>query len=158
MLCLRDVVEIDATPECVFDWFRHLDVNYRSWHPNHVSCRFVRGRGLESGAVLYAEEYLHGRLHRLRFTLEEVDPGRELKFKVFPGLRGVFRMRPTDRGTELVAELLLGLSIPVLGPFVDRVIQSLFRTRIDALRRHMHEEGVQLRALLSTNDATTRAI
>lgn len=149
MLCLRDVVEIEAPPERVFDWFRHLEDNYRSWHRAHVSCTYVRGRGLEDGAVLCAEEYLHGRLHRLKFMLTEIEAGREFKYRIFPGIRGGFRMRPTDRGTELVAELFLGWSIPLIGGLIDRALESLFPKHIAALRQHMKEEGLNLRALLS---------
>jgi hypothetical protein len=149
MLCLRDVVEIDAPPERVFDWFQHLDENYRSWHPDHVSCRYLEGSALEDGSVLYAEEYLHGRLHRLKFTLVEVIPGRELHYRIFPGLSGGFRIRPTDRGTELVAEIFLGWSIPLIGALLDAALRALLSRHIDAIRQHMNEEGVNLKTLLS---------
>lgn len=158
MLCLRDVVELDASPERVFEWFRHLEENYRSWHPDHVSCHYVRGRGLEDGAVLYAEEYLHGRLHRLKFTLTEVEPEREFSFKIFPGVRGGFRMRSTERCTELVAELFLGWSVPLIGDTIDRALEALFRKQIAALRQHMKEEGVNLRALLFPEGAAAPSV
>ncbi len=149
MLSLRDVVEIEASSERVFDWFRHLEDNYCSWHPAHVSCSYVRGRALEDGSVLYAEEYLDGRLHRLKFTLTEVGAGREFKYRVRPGVRGRFRMRPTEGGTELVAEIFLGWSIPLIGALLDAALKALLSKPIEAIRQHMREVGVNLRALLS---------
>lgn len=149
MLILRDVVEIETSPERIFDWFRHLDDNYLSWHPAHVSCAYIGGDDLEAGSVLRVEEYLHGRLHRLKLTLTEVQPARELKYRILPGVSGGFRMTPAGRGTELVAELFLGLSIPFLGTLLDAVLRVLFSSHIEAIRQHMREEGINLRALLS---------
>ena len=155
MLVLRDTIEIETTPEQIFEWFRHLDDNYRSWHPDHVSCRYVRGHDLQDGSVLYAEEYLHGRLHRFKFRLTEVEAGREFKYRIFPGVRGGFRLRPTERGTEFVAEIFLGWSIPILGALSDAVLNVFFSDHIEAIRRHMRDEGIHLRALLSEETASS---
>jgi hypothetical protein len=72
MLVIRDTVSIDATASDVFHWFEHIDENYLAWHPSHVSCRYVKGQGLKEGVVIYAEEYLHGKLHKLKLCLTEV--------------------------------------------------------------------------------------
>ncbi|HET6947213.1 MAG TPA: SRPBCC family protein [bacterium] len=149
MIVLRDRVEIEATPERVFEWFWHLDANYRSWHPAHVSCRYLRGRGLANGSVLYAEEYLHGKLHGLRFSLMNVVPDRGFSYRVFPGLRGEFRMRPTDHQTELVAEIRVGWTMPGIGAAVDAVLRIVLGRVLTDLQQHMREEGVNLRRLLA---------
>jgi hypothetical protein len=154
MLVSRDTVEIDTPPERIFEWFCHLDDNYRSWHPDHVSCRHVRGHDLQDGAVLYAEEYLHGRLHRLKFRLTEVEAGREFRYRIFPGVSGGFRTRPTEKGTEFVAEIFLGWSVPVFGGLVDAILKVLFSNHVGAIRQHMREEGINLRALLSAGTAS----
>ena len=33
MITLRDTIEIQTSPEKIFQWFTHLDRNFRSWHP-----------------------------------------------------------------------------------------------------------------------------
>jgi hypothetical protein len=58
-------------------------------------------------------------------------------------------MRPTDGGTELVAEIFLGWSIPLIGALLDAALKALLSKHIEAIRQHMREEGVNLRALLS---------
>lgn len=61
MILLRDVVEIEASPEQAFDWLAHFQEDYLAWHPDHVECQYVKGTSiLEVGSVLYIEEYLHG--------------------------------------------------------------------------------------------------
>lgn len=156
MLVLRDTVEIRTPPERVFEWFQHLEDNYRSWHPDHVSCRYLHGRALEDGAVLCAEEYLHGRLHRLRFRLTEVEAGREIEYRIYPGVSGRFRLRPTNGSTEVLAEIFLGFSFPILGTLVDSFLEIFFSGHIESIRQHMIEEGVHLRALLSREDVPSQ--
>lgn len=104
MIVLRDAVEIEATPERIFDWFRHLEKNYRSWHPAHVACKYVRKSELQDGSVLYAEEYLHGRLHRPKFRLTEVAPVRGLYLTgadiCSAGMAGTAVLLPTSTRSE----------------------------------------------------------
>lgn len=149
MIVLRDLVEIEAEPQRVFEWFRHLEDNYEAWHPSHVASRYVRGHGLEAGSVLHVEEYLHGKLHRLDLEVTEVEEGRGFEYRALPGVHGRFRMRPVERGTELLAELDFGWRFPLVGRLIDAVARWLLSRRLDALRRHMREEGLSLRELLT---------
>ena len=34
---LRDTIEINASPEKIFNWLEHFDDNYLDWHPDHVN-------------------------------------------------------------------------------------------------------------------------
>lgn len=71
MINLKDSIEIKATPEKVFEWLvqRLKDKeSYQAWHPDHVDIRWIKGEPLQEGSILYAEEYLHGDLHRLILT------------------------------------------------------------------------------------------
>jgi hypothetical protein len=53
MATLNDSIEIEATPEDVFDWFKNLKTGeeYRAWHPNHVDWYRVK---CEGGCVVTA--------------------------------------------------------------------------------------------------------
>ena len=155
MIRLRDVINIETAPGKVYDWFLHLEDNYLSWHPAHVSCKYLKGNPLEDGAVLYAEEYLHGRLHKLKFKLREAVPKREFTYQIYPGLGGAFKIRPTETGTEFTAQIDIGWSIPFLGTLLDRFLETAFSGHIESIRQHMKEEGVNLRTLLS--NAANRA-
>ena len=155
MLVLKDSVEIHAQAGDAYEWFRNLEDNYRDWHPDHVSCRYVRGNPLEIGSVLCAEEYLHGQLHKLSFKLTSVEPGRAFNYRIAPGLRGGFRITPTKSGAELQAELCIGWSLPIIGPLGDFVVKKFFATELKDLRIHMREEGQNLSRLLSTPEITS---
>jgi hypothetical protein len=58
---------------------------------------------------------------------------------------------PTEWGTEFVAEIFLGWSIPIVGALSDAVLNVFFSDHIESIRQHMKEEGINLRALLSSS-------
>jgi hypothetical protein len=150
MLILEDSVELPAQPSAVYDWFRDLPDNYRDWHPDHVSCRYIKGNPLEVGSVLSVEEYLHGQLHELRLILTSIEPNACIGYKIAPGLHGGFRFTPTESGTKLEAKLYIGWRAPGIGRGVDYVVARLFATRIAELRGHMREESQNLLDLFNT--------
>ncbi len=41
----RHEIEMAASPESVYSFFEHIEENYRAWHPDHVSFRWVAGGG-----------------------------------------------------------------------------------------------------------------
>ena len=80
---LEHSIEIRTTPGKIFEFFRqlHLDDNYRKWHPDdHVLIRWVKGKPWEEGSVVYAEQYAHGKLHKLKYIIMKVVPDREIEF------------------------------------------------------------------------------
>ena len=36
-------------------------------HKDHTICKWIIGKPFEKGSVLYAEEYLHDKLHKMKF-------------------------------------------------------------------------------------------
>lgn len=147
MITLCDEVEIHATPAQVFAWIADLPAHYLEWHPDHLSCRWERGTGLAEGARLVCEERLHGEVHRLTLTATRVVPDRLLEYRM-PYGDGSFETLPSDGGAVFVAGLRLGTRIPLIGRLVDAVLIRFFGDRLLAMRTHMAEEGVNLKALL----------
>jgi hypothetical protein len=154
---LRDTVVVDASPEAVWQWLASLPEHYLDWHPDHLGARWVAGDGPEPGAVLESREILHGKPHRLRMTLTQIEPGRRLRYRVFPGMGGEFRIDPSDGGTRFTAVLALGVRLRVVGPLLDRVLRLLFGRRLAAIARHQAEEGANLKALLEGRPTPARA-
>ncbi len=150
MIEVRDEVEIRASPEQVFDWLAHLSQNYLAWHPDHRSCRYLRGEPLQVGSVVEIEELLHGKPHRMRFRVTAVDPNARLRYRIAGFGEGGFAAEPRDGGVLFVADLRIGTRVLVVGALVDAVLAGLFRGRIEALCRHMAEEGQNLKRLLET--------
>lgn len=146
MIELRDTVIIEARPEAVWSWLESMPEHILEWHPDHRSARWVRHHGFVPGAAMEVEEVLHGRLHRLRMTLAEVDPGRMVRYRLFPGCGGEFDLKAVDGGTEFTAVIRMGTS--GAGRLVDGLLRTVLGTRIEAIARHQAEEGANLKALL----------
>jgi len=80
-MILTDSIEIEATPEKIFDFFVRIDENYKAWHPDdHVEFRWIKGKPLEEGAIGYFEEYLHGKLHKAKVLYTKIVPNREIEY------------------------------------------------------------------------------
>ena len=152
MILLRDEIEIKAPPEKVFDWLKHFKENYLNWHPDHTECRFVKGSSiLEIGSVLCVEEYLHGKLHKLKLRPTKVISNSLLKYKAGFGIRGAFEIKPKENSLLFIAEICIGSKFPVLGWIFDKIMHHLLSDRLEALKKHMAEEGENLKRLLENN-------
>ena len=88
MINLKDSIEVKASPEKVFQWLmqRMKDKeSYQAWHPDHVDIRWIKGEPLQEGSIVYAEEYLHGDLHKLKFRITKIVPNRLIEYRcLFP--------------------------------------------------------------------------
>lgn len=145
---LRDSIEIDVPPERVFDWLMHFVENYRSWHPAHGECRWIRGKPFEIGSVLYAEEYLHDELHKLKFKMTKIVPNKGCKFRLlFPVSiivpNGEFEVEPTETGSRFTATLYSRFG---------RLLSVFAKKEMKALEQHMREESINLRRLLEKGE------
>lgn len=148
MIELRDRVTIRAPADAVWNWLEAMPDHYLEWHPDHVDARWLSGGALVPGAVLESREILHGKPHRLRMTLTDVQPGRRVRYRLFPGLNGEFSVSDVNGESAFTAVVAIGLPTPVIGPIVDRLIRLMLGSRIEAIARHQAEEGANLKALL----------
>ena len=146
---ISDTVEINATPGEVVEWLTHLDRHYRQWHPGHRDCYWLRGEQAAVGSVLYAEEILHGKLHKLRYLITAIDGGHSVQFRLLGSIgllvpRGVFSVVPTATGCRFTATLY---------PRAGRLLQLLMPKQVAALVKHQQEEGVNLQRIFSRDQA-----
>ena len=97
-ITLTDSIEIRTSPEKVFDFLVHLvdDKSYRIWHPeDHIAFRWLKGKPWEEGSEVYAEEYIHGKVHKLKFIVTKVVPGKEIEY--VPSSRLLRRFFPKNQ-------------------------------------------------------------
>lgn len=141
---LVDTIHIEVPPSRVFDWLRALPTHYSDWHPDHRVATWERGRGLEPGAVLRAEERLHGKRHVVRSRLVSIEPDRDVTFAslwptslLSPG--GSFHVEPEGTGCRFTHTLRIRW--PALWAW-------LAPRRPQLLTRHMREEGENLKRIL----------
>lgn len=147
-MIIEDSIEIKAPPEKVYQWliqrFESSD-NYRDWHTEHVSVHWIKGNSTKEGSVLYAEEYLHGGLHKLKFLVTKIEMNRRIEYRLlFPASllipKNGFIFTSKGRGTSVftATSTLRG----------GHIFERLFKQRIQALRQHMKEEGENMKAAL----------
>ena len=148
MITLQDSIRINRQPAIIFEWFNHFVENYKSWHPDHVKAKWVKGKNFEKGSILYAEEYLGGRLEKLSFKITNCIENELIEYKLlFPESiicsGGSFAIQPHDNGSIFTA----ALTFPFGGLFL-----KITKQRAEALRTHMKEEGENLKSLLENRD------
>ncbi len=80
---LTDSIEIETASENIFKFLTSIvdDQSYRAWHEDdHIGFRFLKGQNWAEGSVIYAEEYIHGKLHKLKFKITKVVPNKKLEY------------------------------------------------------------------------------
>jgi len=80
---LTDSIKSKTTPESIFNFLTSIvdDDSYRAWHKeDHVSLRWLKGQPWVEGSVIYAEEYIHGKLHKLKFKITKIVPNERIEY------------------------------------------------------------------------------
>lgn len=152
MINLKDTIEVKARPEEVFAWLtqRMRDKeSYRAWHPDHVDIRWIKGEPLQEGSIVYAEEYLHGDLHKLKLRITRIVPNRLIEY------RSVFPMSLLAPGNKFIIEPHGHDSCVFTAMGSLRIPRWLFvrlhrkhEHKIEAAQQHMKEEGQNLKKAL----------
>ena len=85
-LILKHSIEINTTPEKIWEFFVNLDKNYTTWHPeDHIVFRWTAGKPLEVGARFYSEQYAMGEIHTFKGYVSRIIPNREIEMRfAFP--------------------------------------------------------------------------
>jgi hypothetical protein len=136
---------IRAAPEEVFAFFAGMETNYGRWHPDHRWFRWIDPPALEPGVRFQFQERLDGKLLTKTVRFTRIEPGTLIAFAPTSRLfrlvlpRIAFHIRPTDGGVTVTQELQIRTG--PLGAWINR-------REFDAVRRHMREEGENLRRLL----------
>lgn len=151
-MLLRHEIDIDCSAEALFNWLGAIDQHYLQWHPDHISCRYINGDSFEPGSILFCQEYLHGRPHKFRMRLTRHEPGERVEYSVGLGMKGVFAAEPDGDGVRFIAELQLGFRLPLIARAQDAALRRLIGWKIEALEKHMREEGENLKAIIEAED------
>ncbi|MGB5748480.1 MAG: SRPBCC family protein [Desulfobacterales bacterium] len=153
-IVIKDSIEIKTTASKVFNFLTSIvdDDSYRAWHrEDHVSFRWIKGSPWAEGSVLYAEEYIHGKLHKLKFEIIKMVPGRRIEYA--PTSRFIRKFFPKN---EFIIESREDACIfTASGTYrVGKLGKIFFKKAIDkslsSVRRHMREEGENLKIILES--------
>ncbi|MFC2099661.1 SRPBCC family protein [Candidatus Bipolaricaulota bacterium] len=161
MIRLEDTIEIDAPASEVFaklsEFLTDRD-GYLAWHSEHVDLRWFKGEPMHEGSVLCADEYLHGRLHKLRFRVTRIVPDRLISYRpLFPlsiiATGNRFRFEPLgENRCTFIADGHLRFPL-----WLFRGMHEEHEGKLAASRQHMREEGKNLkRAVEGSSDEPCR--
>ena len=151
---IRDSIEIKTTSEKVFNFLTGIvdDVSYRAWHKeDHVRFRWLKGDPWTQGSVLYAEEYIHGKLHKLKFEITTIIPGKRIEYTPTSRFIRIFFPRNKftieQRGDACLFTASGTYRVGKLGKiFFKKAIEN----GLSSVRKHMREEGENLKIILES--------
>ena len=147
METIKDTIEIKTTPQKIFDGLIKVfssQEHFKEWHKDHVRCQWLNGKPFEEGSILYVEEHLHGKLHKMRFLSTQLEPNRRIEYRLlFPMSiicpRGSFSVEPKRGSCIFTATLTFRFSWFLKKYANDNVV---------AMKDHMREEGENLKKII----------
>ena len=142
----EDSVEVTAPAKEVYRFFEDMDRNYLNWHPDHKLFEWRKGTGLKVGTQFYFEELINGKLLKKKVVFTQLIPNRYIEFtmtnrfyRIFVR-RMTFNIDPTSAGSRFTARIYLH-GVGPIGRFLNRKDMA-------AVRKHMYEEGINLKRIL----------
>jgi len=161
-IVLTDSIEISTTPDKVFGFFLRIvdDASYQAWHPeDHVAFRWIQGEPWQQGSLAYAEEYIHGKLHKFKFLIKEVVPNRKIELVpasrllriYFP--RNTFLIEPRDGSCVFTAS-----GVMRVGRLAKLLARHKLEQGLSSVRKHMKEEGENLKRILEERESHNQAL
>ena len=151
---IKDSIEIKTTSEKVFKFITGIvdDESYKQWHKeDHVSFRWLEGKPWVEGSVLYAEEYIHGKLHKFKFEIKKIIPNKRIEY--MPKSHFVRRFFPKNE--FVLAQKGEFCRFTASGTYrVGRLGKFFFKKAIEnglsSVKKHMREEGENLKIILES--------
>lgn len=149
---LINSIEIKTTPEKLFEFFANLsdDERYRAWHPDdHVSLRWIKGEPWQVGSVVYAEEYLHGKLHKLKFIITKVVRNRRIEYAPTNRFLRFYFPKNTfsvDQKGDICVFTAAGTYR--IGWLFKTFARKKVERALLSVKKHMKEEGENLKSIL----------
>jgi len=154
MITLKDSVEIRANTDKVFTQLVEYLSNresYKSWHPEHVDLRWIKGKPMREGSILYAEEYLQGYLHKLKFRITKLVPNKLIVYTpLFPlsiiATGNTFKIESKEEN-KCVFSAEGHIRFPL---WLFKKIHKSHEGKLIASEKHMQEEGENIKKAVET--------
>ena len=111
--------------------------------------KWVEGKNFEEGSILYSEEYLGGKLEKMSAKVTKKIENRCIEYRfLFPTSivcsGGSFNVEPSNGGSIFTAKLNFRFG---------NLLSKIYPSRLDAIRKHMKEEGENLKKLLESRSS-----
>ena len=160
MIRFTDETIINASSDKVFYFLTHIDRLYKKWHSkDHIFCHALIGSLDRKGSMVHFFEWIgHFPLYLIA-QISKVDKDHYIEYlPVFPfsllrlGYGSFTIEKISNNEIKLVAYVEGGYNIPVIGSFLDFIVRKLIS--FDAIKKHMNEEGENIKRYLEKNSIT----
>jgi hypothetical protein len=146
---LKHSIEINTTPEKIWNFFKNIEKNYTSWHPeDHIKFIWSEGKPLEVGSTTYSEQLVFGKPQKYKGFVKEIIPNRKIVFGfkypvslISPNIE--WRIEPKGSKTIFTA-----ITYMRAGHFYKKLFKKGMKNLITEHDRHVAEEGEKLKKLL----------
>lgn len=148
-LVLKHSVEINTSPDKIWEFFYKLDKNYKAWHPeDHILFRWTKGKPLERGSKFYAEQYAVGKQTIYKGKIAEIIANRKIVIKFsFPisivTTKIEWLIEPIETGSIFTA-----ITYMRFGGIYERYSKKNLYKLIESHDRHVGIEGENLKKIL----------
>ena len=153
---ITDAIEINATPEKLFQYLTSIvdSKGYQVWHKeDHVTFRFIKGKPWTVVSVIYAEEYIHGKLHKLKFTITRIVPNKKIEYVQTSWLlRKYFQKNEFIIETQGDACRFIASSTYRIGWIGKTFFKKKLDQGLSSIRKNMQEEGKNLKQILENSE------
>jgi len=151
---IKDSIEIKTTPEKIWEFFTHLDENYKAWHPeDHILFRWTGGKPLEVGSTFYAEQRVKGKATKFKGTFIEIIPNRKIVFKcAFPVslVSPKFEWLIEPKGPNCV---FTAVTYMRFGKFFQKLLKKHIEDSKKIHDKHVRAEGENLKKILEKQNS-----
>ncbi|MFX1358659.1 MAG: SRPBCC family protein [Promethearchaeota archaeon] len=147
MKTLRETIEINVSPEIIWDWLLNFTENYLEWHPSHIRANWETETVNTVGSILYTEEDINGDFLKMKFRVVNLTPNRLYRFKTVGRLKfllagGSFEIEPSKSGSLFTATLDFHMG---------KLLSKIAKKKVQQISQHMIEEGKNLKNILERN-------
>lgn len=145
-MIFEHTIPIETDADKIFRFFENMEENYTRWHPQHICFRWEKGDGLKEGSISYFEEKIGDEHFKKKVIYTRVIPGRYIEFVPVNRLMRIFLRKMTFRiepdGNQCI------FTAQVILKWVGPIAKKLNETKFELIRRHMKEEGENLKKIL----------
>lgn len=149
LLVLKDSIEIKARPEKIWGFFANLEKNYTTWHPkDHVLFKWTKGKPMEVGSKIYAEQYVRGKITKYKGIVAEAVPNRKIVFRwsfpislVSPKIEWLIEKKGPN-------SVFTAITYMRCGKLFQKLFKKGTKDLIAAHDKHVEVEGKNLKKIL----------
>jgi len=154
MITIKNSIEINVSADKVFNQLvENLSSreSYKLWHPEHVDLRWIKGEPVREDSILYAEEYLDGNLHKLKYRITKIVPNKLIAYApLFPlsiiATGNSFRTVPKGEN-RCVFSSEGHIRFPL---WLFKKVHKSHERKLIASEKHMKEEGENIKKAVET--------